>query len=356
MSTPCFAPVGTRGTVKALSPEDLRAAGAEAVLVNAYHLSLRPGLEVLRAFGGLRRFMGWEGPLLSDSGGFQVFSLARINEVDDGGVTFQSHLDGSRHRLTPERSVEIQTLLGSDVMAALDEPSPGGAGRERAARAVERTLRWLERCRRRHRELREEGGDGEGAPGLLFPVLQGAAHADLRRECLARVLAMGEWPGIAVGGLAAGEPRRMTREVLDACEPEIPERLPRHLMGIGYPEDVLEGIARGMDLFDSVAPTRNARNGTAFTSLGRVNVEVARFARDDRPLDPECGCECCRRHSRAYIRHLFVCDELLGLRLLSLHNVAFTIGLTARARSAIVRGEFDAWSRERLERYRGGEP
>ena len=384
--TPCFMPVGTQGTVKALTPGDLVGAGAQIVLGNAYHLYLRPGLDVIRSAGGLHRFMHWDGPLLTDSGGFQVFSLADINEVDDDGVTFQSHIDGSRHRLTPERSMEIQALMGADVAMALDECPPGRAGRDLARTSVERSLLWLERCRDRHRELRaradaawgerrearwgdrdhaEVGGapaplpdDAPGppwAPGLLFPIFQGASYRDLRLESLERTLAAGDWPGLGIGGLSVGEPKEVTFSILEACEPVMPRDLPRYLMGVGYPGDVLEAVRRGVDLFDCVAPTRNGRNGTAFTSLGKVNVKVARFADDDRPLDPECDCECCRDYSRAYVRHLFVMDELLGLRLLSLHNVSFLVRLTSRAREAILRDEFESWSRRFLERYREAE-
>lgn len=388
--TPCFMPVGTQATVKSLTPDDLQRAGAGMVLANAYHLMLRPGLEVFRRMGGLHRFMGWSGPLLTDSGGFQVFSLATINEVDDDGVTFRSHLDGSRHRLTPERSMAVQATLGADVVMALDECPPGGADRETARRAVERSLAWLDRCRAAHAELRERAeevwgsaspGEREAdgrtgptgdplpgvaplperapgppwAPGLLFPIFQGASFVDLRRESLGRTLERGPWPGIGIGGLSVGEPREVTFEVLDACERDLPRGTPRYLMGVGYPEDVLEAIRLGVDLFDCVAPTRNGRNGTAFTSLGKVNVPVARFADDPRPLDPACGCACCTGYSRAYLRHLFVMDELLGLRLLSLHNVHFLLDLTSEARRAILRGEFADWSRRWLERYREGD-
>lgn len=349
--TPCFMPVGTLGTVKALSPSELEGAGAEIVLGNAYHLYLRPGLEVMEKVGGLHRFMQWPRPILTDSGGFQVFSLARINEVDDGGVTFQSHIDGSRHRLTPERSIEIQAVLGSDIMMALDECPPGRADPERARVAAERTLKWLERCRRRYGEIWEERGD---EVGCLFPIFQGAAYEELRLEVLQRTLAMGPWPGVAIGGLSVGESKEATLRILDVCEGEIPRELPRYLMGVGYPEDLIEAIRRGVDLFDCVAPTRNGRNGTAFTSTGRVNVKVVRWAKDERPVDPDCDCECCRTYTRAYVRHLFVCDEILGLRLLSLHNIRFLLRLTSEARSAILRGRFELWAEEWLGRYREG--
>ena len=351
VETPCFMPVGTLGTVKSLAPEELEGAGVQMLLANAYHLYLRPGTEIVEKVGGLHEFMSWRRPILTDSGGFQVFSLARINEIDDEGVTFQSHIDGSRHRITPERSVEIQTALGSDILMAFDECPPGGADRDTARTALERTLGWLERCRLHHARLAEEGR----ARGTLYPIFQGASYADLRLESLERTLALGEWKGVAIGGLSVGEPKDVMFEILDECEPALPPELPRYLMGVGYPEDVIEAVRRGFDLFDCVAPTRNGRNGTAFTSLGRVNVKVARFADDARPLDPECDCYCCSHYTRAYLRHLFVCDELLGLRLLSLHNVRFLVTLTRLARAAILRGEFEPWAERWLERYRSAE-
>ncbi|MDT8436722.1 MAG: tRNA guanosine(34) transglycosylase Tgt [Gemmatimonadota bacterium] len=349
--TPCFMPVGTQGTVKSLTPEDLRGVGARILLGNTYHLYLRPGEAVIEAAGGLGPFMHWDGPILTDSGGFQVFSLARIRRLDDDGVTFRSHIDGSSHRLTPERAVEIQAVLGSDVMMALDECPPGRADRDTAARAVERTAAWLARCRVRHAELREAGGS---RAGLLFPIVQGASYADLRRESVQRTLGLGDWPGIAIGGLSVGEPKDVTLEMLDACEPLLPPGLPRYLMGVGYPEDLVEGIRRGMDLFDCVAPTRNGRNGTAFTSDGRLNLKRADLASDFGPLDADCACECCRNYTRAYLRHLFVADELLGLRLLSLHNVAFLVDLAGEAREAVLAGRFEAWADARMARYGSG--
>ena len=348
--TPCFMPVGTQGTGKSLTPEDLAGVGTRIILANTYHLYLRPGLDVMREIGGLHRFMHWEGPILTDSGGFQVFSLARINRVDDEGVTFQSHIDGSRHLLTPEKAMEIQAVLGSDIVMALDECPPGEADRATAEAALRRTDAWLARCRSRHAELSSNGE----APGVLFPIVQGASFPDLRLDSLHRTLAAGAWPGIAIGGLSVGEPKDVTLAMLDVLEPELPDGLPRYLMGVGYPEDIVEAVRRGMDLFDCVAPTRNGRNGTAFTRDGKVNVKRADLATDRRPLDAECECECCANYTRAYLRHLFVADELLGLRLLSLHNVAFLIRLTADARQAIVAGRFAAWADGWLERYRAG--
>jgi queuine tRNA-ribosyltransferase len=346
--TPCFMPVGTQGTVKSLTPEDLRSIGSQIILANTYHLYLRPGTEVMEEMGGLHRFMHWDGPILTDSGGFQVFSLARINRVEDEGVTFQSHIDGSRHLLTPERAVEIQAILGSDIMMALDECPPGQADRPTAQEALDRTILWLERCRLRHADLAAE----DAAPGLLFPIIQGASFGDLRMESLQRTLELGDWPGMGIGGLSVGEAKDVTLEMLEVLEPAIPASLPRYLMGVGYPEDLVEAVRRGIDMFDCVAPTRNGRNGTAFTREGRLNVKRANLARDGRPLDPDCRCECCRNYTRAYLRHLFVADELLGLRLLSLHNLAFLIDLAAEARAAVLASEFDSWADAWLERYR----
>jgi queuine tRNA-ribosyltransferase len=346
--TPCFMPVGTQGTVKSLTPEDLSSIGSQIILANTYHLYLRPGTEVMEEMGGLHRFMHWDGPILTDSGGFQVFSLARINRVEDEGVTFQSHIDGSRHLLTPERAVEIQAILGSDIMMALDECPPGQADRPTAQEALDRTILWLERCRLRHADLAAEGA----APGLLFPIIQGASFGDLRMESLQRTLELGDWPGMGIGGLSVGEAKDVTLEMLEVLEPAIPASLPRYLMGVGYPEDLVEAVRRGIDMFDCVAPTRNGRNGTAFTRDGRLNVKRANLARDGRPLDPDCRCECCRNYTRAYLRHLFVADELLGLRLLSLHNLAFLIDLAAEARAAVLASEFDSWADAWLERYR----
>jgi queuine tRNA-ribosyltransferase len=349
--TPCFMPVGTVGTVKFLTPEDLIGVGASIILGNTYHLYLRPGVDVLEAAGGLGPFMHWDRPILTDSGGFQVFSLSELNEIEEEGAHFRSHIDGSSHLLTPEKAVDIQVVIGSDVMMALDVCPPGEADRETARDALERTIRWLERCRDRRREHVAEGNP---KAGLLFPIVQGASYQDLRLESARRTLELDDWPGVAVGGLSVGEPRHVTYAMLEVLDPVLPRDRPRYLMGVGYPEDLVEAIGRGADLFDCVAPTRNGRNGTAFTSYGQVNARRASFAKDFQPLDPECGCECCRNYSRAYLRHLLACGELLGQRLLSLHNVAFLIDLAGRARAAVLADEFDSWSRGWLERYRAG--
>ena len=349
--TPAFMPVGTQAAVKALAPEEVEGAGAEIVLSNTYHLFLRPGHEVVRELGGLHAFMNWQRPILTDSGGFQVFSLAAISEVREEGVVFQSHIDGSRHLFTPERVMEIERALGADVIMAFDEVVPGGASREAALAAHERTLRWLVRCRERFLELTAE--DPEPAQTLL-PIIQGGVYADLRRDAARRIQELGEWDGIAIGGLSVGEPKPVMYEILEVLEPELPARWPRYLMGVGYPDDLLEGIRRGVDLFDCVAPTRNGRNGTVWVEEeGQINIKAGRYRTDRRPLDESCDCYTCRNYTRAYLRHLYVAGELLALRLLSLHNVRFLIRLAERAREAIEAGGFTGWSEDWLARYRG---
>ncbi len=349
--TPAFLPVGTQATVKALTTEEVAGAGAEMVLANAYHLFLRPGDQEIRDAGGLHEFMRWERPILTDSGGYQVFSLADINEVRDDGVVFQSHIDGSRHLFTPERVVDIQRTLGADVMMAFDECPPGKVERSRALEAHQRTLRWLERCRARYLEVTAQE---ESPTQTLFPIVQGGAYPDLRRESIRAIRDMGDWDGIGIGGLSVGEEKPVMHEVLEALEPEMPTHGPRYLMGVGYPEDLLEAIARGVDLFDCVAPTRNGRNGTAWIAEdGQINMKAARYRGDPGPLDPECDCYTCSNYSRAYLRHLFVAGEILGLRLLSLHNLRFLIRLGERAGEWIERGEFESSSRAWLARYRG---
>jgi queuine tRNA-ribosyltransferase len=347
VQTPAFMPVGTQGTVRALSPFDLRAVGTRMLLGNTYHLHVRPGEEVVAALGGLHRFMAWDGPILTDSGGFQIFSLEGFRRVDDDGVVFQSHVDGSRRRLTPERAMDVQWTLGSDVAMALDHLIPGAADRARSDEALARTIRWLARCRDRHTAL------GATAPGrqTLWPILQGGTDPDLRREALDRVLELGSWTGIAVGGLAVGEPRPAMYATLDGLGERLPPGLPRYLMGVGFPEDLLEAVARGMDLFDCVAPTRNGRNGQAYTPDGPLNIRNAAHRTDPGPLDDTCDCETCRTYSRGYLRHLFVADELLVLRLLSLHNVRFLIRLGETARRHVLDGTFAAWHHEWLARY-----
>lgn len=342
VDTPAFMPVGTHGTVRTLSPFDLEAIGIQIVLGNTYHLHVRPGEDVVAALGGLHKFMAWKHPMLTDSGGFQVFSLKGFRKVDDDGVEFQSHLDGGRRRLTPERAVEIQWTLGADIAMAFDQLIPATAARGPMEEAVERTARWLERCRTRHAELTSEAPDRQ----TLWPIVQGGTDGELRRRSLGHVVNGGDWSGVAIGGLAVGEPREAMYATIEALEPSLPRAIPRYLMGVGFPEDVLEAVARGVDLFDCVAPTRNGRNGAAFTPQGTLNVRNATYKEDPRPLDDTCDCETCRTYSRGYLRHLFAAEELLGLRLLSLHNVAFLARLARSARAHIQTGDFDAWRRE----------
>jgi queuine tRNA-ribosyltransferase len=342
-------PVGTQATVKTLTPEEVEGLGASVVLANTYHLFLRPGHELIRELGGLHRFMRWEGPILTDSGGFQVFSLARINQVRDEGVVFQSHIDGSRHLFTPERVMEIQRALGADVVMAFDHCPPGGATYQETVEANRRTLMWLDRCRERFRELM--GGEG-AQPQALFPVLQGNVYDDLRLQQARDVLAMGDWPGLAIGGLSVGEEKEDMWKTVSLLDPALPGESPRYLMGVGYPDDLLQAVGLGIDLFDCVAPTRNARHGTAWSrEEGQVNLKHARFKEDRLPLDPECDCYTCNRFDRAYLRHLAVAGEWLSHRLLTLHNLRFLVSLAQEARSRIVAGSFSAWSRDWLLRY-----
>jgi len=342
-------PVGTQGTVRALSPHDLRAIGAEIVLANTYHLHVRPGEDVVAELGGLHRFMGWDRPLLTDSGGFQVFSLEGFRRVEDDGVDFQSHIDGARRRLTPERAIEIQWTLGADIAMAFDHVVPGGADEATARDAMERTSRWLERCARRHREL----ADGRQT---LWPIIQGGTYPALRREAVERILAIGAWNGIAIGGLSVGESKASMYRTLEELEPRLPAALPRYLMGVGFPEDLVAAVLRGVDLFDCVAPTRMGRNGTAFTPDGVVNIRNAKHRTDAAPLDPSCDCETCTTYSRGYLRHLFAAEELLGLRLLSLHNVRYLIRLAGEMRRSIAAGDFAAWADAWRHRYLQPEP
>ena len=340
--TPAFMPVGTQATVKGLTPAELAGLGAGIVLANAYHLHLRPGSEVVRRLGGLHAFMGWEGPILTDSGGFQVFSLAKLAAIDEDGVTFRSHLDGSTHRFTPELVMEIEAALGADIVMAFDDCAPYPCDEPSARAAMERTARWA------HARIQAE----RPWPWRqrLSGIVLGSVYPALRRES-ARRLAELDLPGYAIGGLSVGEEKALMLDMLEVTVPEMPADRPRYLMGVGFPEDVVAAIARGIDMFDCVAPTRQGRTGAAFTRDGRVNVENARFAEDGQPLDPECECMVCATWSRAYLRHLFKSGEMLGPRLLSHHNVAFLVDLTAEARAAIAAGEFDAWSARWTRRY-----
>ena len=351
VETPAFMPVGTNGSVKGVSPEEIEATGTSMILANTYHLYLRPGHELVRELGGVHEFMRWDGPILTDSGGYQVFSLSASNEIRDDGVVFQSHIDGSSHLFTPEGVMDIHRALGADVVMAFDQCPPGGVTHEEAEAANRRTLDWLSRCRDRFRASEDDEGGGKQS---LFPVLQGNIYSDLRLQHLRAFLDLGDWDGMGVGGLSVGEGKDDMWRVLEDLHSEIPGGLPRYLMGVGYPDDLLESVARGYDMFDCVAPTRNARHGTAWTSVeGQVNLKAARFIRDRKPIDPECDCYACRGYDRAYIRHLCVSSELFGARLVSIHNIRFLVRLAEESRERIVNGTFQSWSRDWLERYRG---
>jgi len=345
--TPCFMPVGTLATVKSLDPDELRGAGASMILANAYHLHLRPGEELVRAIGGLHRFMAWDGPILTDSGGFQVFSLAALRAVDEDGVEFRSHVDGSMRRFTPERVMQIERDLGGDIVMQFDHVIPGQSDAATARDASERSIRWLARCLAAFDAIEPP----HGKPQALFPVVQGGIHEPLRFEAVKAIRNLREWCGYGIGGLSVGEAKPDMYRIIDAVNAALPAERPRYLMGVGFPEDLVEGVRRGVDLFDSVAPTRMGRNAAAFTAEGRINLRNAVHRTDDGPLDDECRCAACTRFSRSYIRHLFASDEMLGPRLLSLHNVHFLADLMRAARDAIAGRTFEAWSSHWLDRY-----
>ena len=341
--TPAFMPVGTVGTVKALYPEQVRAAGADIILGNTYHLMLRPGAERVARLGGLHDFMRWPGPILTDSGGFQVMSLSKIRTLTEEGVTFASHIDGSRHMLTPERSIEIQSLLGADIQMQLDECVGLPAERADTERAMELSLRWAERSVRAFAHQRAQGRVGAGQ--ALFAIVQGGIEPDLRRRSAEALVAM-DLPGYAVGGLAVGEGQPAMLNTLEATLPFLPGYKPRYLMGVGTPIDLIEAVRRGVDMFDCVMPTRNGRHGLAFTWEGRVNLRNAKHAEDTAPLDPESTCPAARDYSRAYLHHLVRSGEYLGAMLLSWVNTWFYQDLMAAMRTAIAEGRFAAWAEE----------
>lgn len=344
VETPVFMPVGTAATVKGLRPEEVEATGARMILANTYHLWVRPGPEQLAQLGGVRPFMRWPHALLTDSGGFQVFSLAQLNRVDDDGVTFKSHVDGALMRLTPEESMRIQACLGSDVAMAFDECPPGGAEREVVERAVRRTSAWAERC---VKAPRREGQ-------ARFGIVQGATHLDLRLAHLETIAAM-PFDGLALGGFSVGEPIAEMYRVLAEVAPRMPTDRPRYLMGVGTPFDLIAGVSAGVDLFDCVLPTRNARNGQALTWHGRVNLKQARHKADESALDPRCDCPTCRDFSRAYLHHLVRAEEMLGPRLLTQHNLWFYGALMRSARAAIEEGRYARWAADTTARMREGD-
>ncbi|MEW6359888.1 MAG: tRNA guanosine(34) transglycosylase Tgt [Planctomycetota bacterium] len=330
VETPAFMPVGTQASVKCLTPDELRAGGAQIVLCNAYHLALRPGAEVVERFGGLHGFMKWDGPILTDSGGYQVFSLAGLRKVGDDGVTFRSHIDGQEIFLSPERATEIQERLGADIIMAFDECVPYPCERDYAKAAMDRTVAWAERCKAARRRSDQ----------ALFGIVQGSTFPDQRRECADRLTEIG-FDGYAVGGLSVGEGPERMGEMLECTVGHLPADQPRYLMGVGTPQDIVESVMRGVDLFDCVMPTRNARNGCAFTSEGKVRIRNLKYKEDDSPLDPACGCAACRTFSRGYLRHLVIAEEITGLSLLSLHNVSYYNTLLQRIRAAVAVGGLD---------------
>lgn len=337
VETPVFMPCGTQATVKTLDPRDLHTEGCELILCNTYHLYLRPGHEVVRDLGGLHRFMAWDRAILTDSGGYQVLSLAALRSITEEGVTFQSHLDGSRHFLSAEQAIEIQLALGADILMALDECPPHSADYDYHRASMERTVRWAKRCRAVH----------PGDEPALFGIIQGGTHLDLRARSAEETRRIG-FMGYALGGLGVGEGPSQRYRVVEYTTALLPTEAPRYLMGVGTPQDLLECIACGVDMFDCVLPTRNARNGTLFTGTGRLNIKGAAYARDERPVDPDCACYTCQHFSRAYLRHLYVADEILGLRLNTIHNLHYYAELMRQARHAIEAGTFPAWKAERL--------
>lgn len=335
IETPIFMPVGTQASVKTMSPDELKDCGAQIILSNTYHLHLRPGEQLIQKAGGLHKFMNWDRPILTDSGGFQVFSLASLRKLEEYGVEFRSHLDGSRQFISPEISVGIQQALGSDIMMQFDECSPYPCDYDRAKNAMHRTLRWLERC------MKAKTNDHQA----LFGIVQGAFYGDLRIEC-AKEMARLDLPGFGIGGLSVGEPKEIMYDMLEQMMPYMPEKKPRYLMGVGSPDCLIEGVLRGVDMFDCVLATRVARNGTVFTHDGRLVVRNAKYAEDFTPLDPDCDCYACRNFTRGYIRHLFKAGEILALRLNSIHNIYFLTHMMSEMRQAIENDALLDWTNE----------
>ena len=343
VETPVFMPVGTQASVKGLLPEAIRATGSRILLANAYHLSLRPGVDIVSGLGGLHEFMAWDGPILTDSGGFQVFSLAGLRRISDDGVEFRSHLDGAVVHMTPEKATRIQNGLGADIIMCFDECPPAGASQQDVETAVERTLRWAEVCRETH------GREDQA----LFGIVQGGVFPEIRRYCSERLVELG-FTGYAIGGVSVGESRELIRSVTAATAASLPSDRPRYLMGVGLPEDILNAVECGVDMFDCVAPTRMGRNATAFTESGRLRIRNARYARDEKPIEERCDCVACRLYSRAYIRHLFTANEMLGPILLSIHNITFYQRMMRRVRKAIREDRFLEMKRKFLSEFRAG--
>ncbi len=341
IETPVFMPVGTAGTVKAMKPEEVRDMGAQIILGNTYHLYLRPGHEVVKAAGGLHKFMNWERAILTDSGGFQVFSLGAMRKISEEGVEFRSHIDGAKHMLSPEKSMEIQNALGSDIMMAFDECAPYPANRNYVKNSLERTTRWLKRCKEYHKNTEQQS---------LFGIMQGGMYKDLRKQSAEEIVEL-DLPGYAIGGLSVGEPKEIMYEVMDDCVDYLPADKPRYLMGVGSPDCLFEGVERGIDMFDCVLPTRIARHGMAMTSQGRVNIKNAKYERDFTPLDPNCDCYTCRNYSKAYLRHLFKSDEILSSMLMTTHNLHFLVNTMAGIRKAIEEDRFLEYKKEFYDSY-----
>lgn len=341
--TPVFMPVGTAATVKAMKPEDVSELGADIILSNTYHLYLRPGADVVKEAGGLHKFMNWNKPILTDSGGFQVFSLGDIRKITEEGVEFRSHLDGSKHMLSPEKSIEVQNALGSDIIMAFDECAPYPADRDYVKKSMEMTTRWLKRCKKAHKNTDKQS---------LFGIMQGGMHVDLRIESAKQIVDL-DLPGYAVGGLSVGEPKDIMYDVLEGSLDYLPQNKPRYLMGVGSPDCLFEGVERGIDMFDCVLPTRIARNGTAMTSLGSINIKNAKFEKDFTTLDPECDCYTCKNYSKAYLRHLYKSNEILSSMLLTTHNIRFLIKTMEDIRDAIDNDTFDELKKQFFENYYG---
>ena len=351
IETPVFMPVGTAGTVKGIRFEELESPELDAriILGNAYHLWLRPGIETIKACGGLHRFIGWERAMLTDSGGFQVWSLGALRKISEEGTEFRSHIDGSLCFLSPEISMEVQAVLGAEIAMAFDECAPGEATPDEARRSMELTLRWARRSKNAFAKLQA----GSLRTQALFGIIQGASHLDLRRESLERTVEI-DFDGYAIGGLSVGEEKHLMLEVIEETAPRMPADKPRYLMGVGTPEDLIEAVARGVDMFDCVLPTRNGRNGQAFTSRGKLNIKNARYTTDGKPLDEACYCSVCRRHSRAFIRHLYQSGEMLASILLTHHNLAFFLDTMRRVRQAIRSDQFANFRREYTEQLNSG--
>lgn len=341
IKTPVFMPVGTQATVKGLRVEDLKDLNAQIILSNTYHLFLRPGHEIIKNAGGLHKFMNWDRPILTDSGGFQVFSLSDLRKVTDDGVEFRSHLSGEKHFITPERCMEIQNALGSDIIMAFDQCTEAGASYTEAVEAKRKTKMWLERCYKAHKNENQ----------MLFPIIQGNVFNDLRAKAVEDCLPYARC-GIAIGGLSVGEEKEVMYDVLDHLQPLLPKNQPHYLMGVGSPDCFVEGVARGVDMMDCVLPTRIARNGTAFTNTGRMVLKNAKYKDDYQPLDKDCDCYCCKNYTRAYLRHLVNADEMLGAELLSIHNLRYLTRLAEECRNAILEDRFPEFKEEFVKRYK----